>query len=822
MREDTPAADQASEDGYAAAAASLVVDRPVVVVVAFLLVTAGLAAGLDDVSMEGGTGQFTDASPEQDAYDAVQQEFGATYDVETGTTLLIQRHDDVLSKPSLLRMLDAESTLQDTDDLRVIGTTSPATFVARELDPGAKTVADQRRALEDAGPNEVDAAVRSAAEHRAFRDLVSDDFSRESASASSAIGVIRHEVPGRDETAVGVTADSAFQQTQLEVREVVGTLDGDFRVFGSGIIASEFSLIIVDSLQIVVPAAALLILVFLLAAYRDVLDFAIGLFALLMAIVWTFGFMGWAGIPFSQLLIAIPPLLLGVGIDYGIHVINGYRERAPGESIQGAMLPTMSQLVVAFGIVTVTTVLGFSANLTSQLGPIRNFGVIAGVGIFVTFLVFGIFLPALKVLVDRGRERYLGHAEPKPPLGSDGSVLAPVLTAGIGIGRRAPKAFLAIALISALGAGYYGMGVDTSFSDEDFLPPEDIPDYIESAPEPFTTGTYTVTESTNHLEANFETDQSDRVVVYYEAPMTRDSALESIQRAGQSPPEAIAPGDRRTESASIITVIDQYAARSPEFAALVAENDFDGDGVPEDDLERIYDALLAGPYGDEAERYLSEDYRKTVVYYAVDSDAEQGEIAAAGESIAGRLRGDATATGSTVIFHSVAQLIYESAITSLIVALSATAIFLMLLYHWLFGEWTLGLVNLLPILLTVTFVLGTMRLFGMKFNALTATLLAVTIGMGVDYSVHLVHRFVEEYETAGDVYAALEPTMRGTGGALTGSMVTTTAGVGVLAIAITPILKTFGILTALSILYAYLASMLVTPSVTILWAAYVD
>jgi predicted RND superfamily exporter protein len=808
--------------GLAAAIADLVVERPAAVVIVFLLATAGFGAGLGQVSMEGGTGQFTDASPAQDAYDAVHREFGDRYAVETGATLLIQRHENVLSKPGLLGMLDAQATIQATEDLRVAGTTSPASMVARELDPGARTLDAQRRALESASPAAVDAAVRRAAADQGFRDLVSEDLTVESARASSAIGVVHHEVPGRDETAVGVTADSAFQATQLQTREVVDTLDGDFRVFGSGIIAAEFSTIIVDSLQIVVPAATLLILVFLLVAYRDLLDFAIGLFALGTAIVWTFGIMGWAGIPFSQLLIAIPPLLLGVGIDYGIHVINGYRERAAGGDIRAAMTPTMTQLVVAFGIVTGTTVLGFSANLTSQLGPIRDFGVIAGVGVVVTFLVFGIYLPALKVLVDRARDRWFGAADPKPPIGSDGSVLEPFLTLGIAIGRRAPRAFLALALVSAGIAGYYGAGVDTSFSDEDFLPPEDIPDYVENAPGPLATQTYTVTASTNHLEAAFATDQSDSIVVYHEAPMTRDPALEAIQRAGERPPDAIATGGRRVESRSIVTVIDRYAAHSPAFADLVARNDFDGDGIPEDDLETVYDALMASPYGDEASRYLSDDYRKTVVYYGVTSDADQGEIAAAGEEIAGRLRGEATATGSTVIFHSVARLIYQSAITSLLVALGATAVFLSLLYRRLFDDWTLGLVNLLPILLTVAFVLGTMRLLGMKFNALTATLLAVTIGMGVDYSVHLVHRFVEEYETAATVTDALEPTMRGTGGALTGSMLTTTAGVGVLAIAITPILRTFGILTALSILYAYLASMLVTPSVAMLWAGHAD
>lgn len=65
---------------------------------------------------------------------------------------------------------------------------------------------------------------------------------------------------------------------------------------------------------------------------------------------------------------------------------------------------------------------------------------------------------------------------------------------------------------------------------------------------------------------------------------------------------------------------------------------------------------------------------------------------------------------------------------------------------------------------------------------------------------------------------ALDRTIRGTGGALAGSMLTTVAGMGVLMLAITPILGQFGLLLSLSILYAYLASVLVLPSVLVVWA----
>jgi predicted RND superfamily exporter protein len=132
------------------------------------------------------------------------------------------------------------------------------------------------------------------------------------------------------------------------------------------------------------------------------------------------------------------------------------------------------------------------------------------------------------------------------------------------------------------------------------------------------------------------------------------------------------------------------------------------------------------------------------------------------------------------------------------------------------GGASLGVVNLVPIVITVTLIVASMRFLGIPFNALTATVLSIAIGLGVDYSAHMTHRFVDEY-TGDNPYEALKETVLGTGGALTGSMFTTASGIGTLVIAVTPILGQFGTVTALAILYSYLTSVFVLPSALLLW-----
>ncbi|AQL42369.1 RND transporter [Halorientalis sp. IM1011] len=800
-----------------------IVERPGRIILAFLLVTAVFAVGLGNISTSAGTSQFTTGLPAEEAFTQVNEEFSPSFATDTGSTSLIQREGNVLSKQSMLAMLRAQERIKDRDAMRVSSTGGAAQIVARQLDPQATTLEEQIDAVEDASDSQIDQAVQQAAERSPqFAGLLSNDFNRRSATATATIGSVSHEVPAGLSTGSGQGGTSPLTPIQEEVEFAVESVDGNIQVFGAGILAGEFANVITDSLLIVVPAAVIFITLFLTIAYRDLVDLLLGVVALLLTIVWTFGFMGLAGIPFSQMLIAVPPLLLAVGIDFGIHAINRYREeRVLDRGIGESMRITTDQLIVAFFIVTGTTVIGFAANLISDLGPIKDFGLVAGIGITFTFLIFGIFLPAAKVWIDRKRERYPIPTFSQTPLGSEGSALGKVLRGGVIVADRAPAIFLILILLGTAGAGYYATGVDTSFAQEDFLPPEENPDWVMELPEPFRPHEYTVTETTNYLEDKFDSTQSDSVTMYVQGPLEKSTTLDSIHRAGRDPPDTIITGDdRQAESTSIVTVIQDQAERDEEFGALVARNDVDDDGIPDQNLGTVYDALLDSPARDQALSYMTENRRSTRVVYTVEADAEQSEITADAREMADDYRLDAVATGQTVVFQAVSDVIFESALESLVVALIGATLFLIVVYRVFEDSATLGIANVVPIVVTVTLVAGSMRFLDIPFNAITATILAITIGLGIDYSVHVTHRFADERREY-DLVTALDRTVRGTGGALLGSMFTTVFGIGVLALALFPAIGQFGTLTALSIVYAFTTSIFVLPSALVLWDRFV-
>jgi hypothetical protein len=458
---------------------------------------------------------------------------------------------------------------------------------------------------------------------------LSTDFNAESARAGASITVITHELPAGLSGGVGTSGTSPLQSVQTETERVVNAGQEEFRVFGTGIISEEFANVIFDSLIIVLPAAIALIMIFLVYAYRDPIDLALGVSSLVMTVIWTLGFMGLAKIPFTQMLTAVPPLLLAVGIDFGIHSINRYREeRVDGADILTSMDRTVDQLLVAFFIVTGTTVIGFSANGTSSLGPIRDFGLIAAVGIVFTFLIFGIFLPAAKVLTDQYREDYGIPQWGSKPIGQEGTVIGQSLSVGVTVAKRAPRIFLVLVLVVSVLATGYGAGVSTSFSQDDFLPPEDTPEYLDDLPEPLAPNEYTVTATLNYLEDTFATDAQSSITMYVNGQLRADYALESIERAETDPPNSFVEEDRLAQSESVVGVIEAYREQDPAFDALVERNDVDDDGIPDDNLEAIYDELFASPYAGQASSYLTDDYRSARIVYDVDSDATQAEAAA--------------------------------------------------------------------------------------------------------------------------------------------------------------------------------------------------
>ncbi|RBI60727.1 Patched family protein [halophilic archaeon] len=599
-------------------------------------------------------------------------------------------------------------------------------------------------------------------------------------------------------------------------------------VFGSGIVADETQRSMTDSVLIVGPLAIIFVLGVLIFAYRDLLDIVLGLFGIALVLIWTFGFMGWAGINFNQIFIAVPVLLIGLSIDYAIHVFMRHREeRQRTEGVTESMKVTLSSLGIALILVTVTAVIGFLSNLVSDVPPIRQFGIVSSVGITAALLIFGILIPALKTELD-GFLEGRGWDRQKRAFGTGGGRLGSLLAGGATAARKAPRVVLVIAVVLTLLGGAGATQVDTSFSQEDFLA-DDPSGVWEELPEPFAPGDYSVKASMTYLNNNFLRQDSNAELLI-RGDITDPQTLETVERAEQAAAKkdsTVVLSSGEADIQSPLSVMQSVASENGSFKRTFEQADTNGDNVPDQNLETVYEKLFTvAPEEAKGVIHRTEDgeYRAIYMTISVKGSASDGAITTQMRSVADTVEQTsdltAVATGQSIIFKIVQDQLLNSVIQSLLITLGATFVFLMVVYYFLHGSATLGFVTMLPVAFSVTWILGTMFVLGIPFNVITGLITSLTVGLGIAYSIHLSERYIHELQAQGTVWEAMRKSVTGTGGALLGSAATTVGGFGVLVFAILPPLKQFGIITGLTIIYSFLASVFVLPSLLALWTRY--
>ncbi len=126
-----------------------------------------------------------------------------------------------------------------------------------------------------------------------------------------------------------------------------------------------------------------------------------------------------------------------------------------------------------------------------------------------------------------------------------------------------------------------------------------------------------------------------------------------------------------------------------------------------------------------------------------------------------------------------------------------------------------GLASVFPILVVVAWLYAFMEIAGYAINLVTATIAAVSIGIGIDFAIHFITRYREELDRIGDRDGAVRAAAAGTGTALVASAFSSAIGFGILALAPMPLFASYGLLTAVMIAMALVATLLVLPSVLV-------
>lgn len=194
---------------------------------------------------------------------------------------------------------------------------------------------------------------------------------------------------------------TALRQFVSEVRSV------DPRATGNPLQAYEASLEMKRSYEHSALLALLVISIVLLADLRNLRHALLAGLPLAMSMVQTFGLLGLLDIPLNPANMIALPLILGIGIDYGVHLVHEYREqRGPYRMSQGT--------AVAILVDALTTIVGFGSLMIASHQGLQSLGRVLTLGVTCCLLTSLVSLPALLAWISRNRPTAepLGQLEP--------------------------------------------------------------------------------------------------------------------------------------------------------------------------------------------------------------------------------------------------------------------------------------------------------------------------------------------------------------------------------------------------------------------------
>ena len=788
--------------------------RPWAALAAVLAVTVVTVIGFTMTAEMAGEREtfLPDSSDLVTAIDKLSESFPASAGLETVEIVL---RGDVLSPGGAADSVAATTAAARHPDLSgylVAGQppVSPGGVIAAMVagpggDPLGVGLASLSQADIDAAiADEANAGLRAVLDELTVRD--------EAGTAVGGIGVVTVRA-GDDAGGLAeaqLAADEAVSSAPLRELESARTVSSGKRDHESDE-STRTSLAVLMAIAFAVIAALLALF------YRTASDVILSMGGLVLTIVWTFGFQGLLGPDGLGLIGApnllgqmVPVVLLGLCIDYGIQVTFRYREvKAAGAGASAGISKSVAGVMVPLCLAGVTTIISLLTNLLGDISGLADFGVVASAGVFSGLVVFLTGVPAVRVLLDRrsenqGRQPVIRPTDRAIP--GAGTLVGAIGNASV----RIPSVVLTAVGIPTLVFAALATQLGTEFNSADLLPDgtetkEDIVFLTENL------GGHTE-PVTVLVESEIADDRTLRNLLDFrmaiEDPSRKPAAVSSAITMSLSTYFWSLPIDLRTQifqdlelgrpntlmidSASVQSALDRMRAHDPAaFDAVVAY----GTGGDADRTILQFNALTGNP---DRTRDLFADVDG--LWFGNDEDI--------------------TPIANEIIALEITDSLTESQFTSILSTVVAALVVLVLFFWATAFRPMLAVLSALPILLVLVWVLGTMVLLGYSYNVVTALIIALSIGIGLDYTIHVTHRFTEEIERHDEIGEAINATMHTTGGALIGSALTTALGFLVLVLSPIAPIGQLGLLTAITVTYSLIMAVTVLPPMLVIWAAY--
>lgn len=514
------------------------------------------------------------------------------------------------------------------------------------------------------------------------------------------------------------------------------------------------------------------------------------------------GFLGWMAWKVTVISSNFISLMLIITMSMNVHLIVRYRQLHrdyPGQGQRQLVLETVSRMVWPCLYTALTTIIAFCSLLFSGIKPVISFGWMMSIGLCVTFVTTFLLFPCLLLLLGAGSRAAPGDA---PGWGVTS------MLARLSERHRGKVLSLSLLLLLASLAGVQRLEVENSFVNY-FSDSTEIHQGLKLIDEQL--GGTTPADIVLDLSVPEQTgvvDEDDEFLDFFDegedetAWLTPDR-VRLIKEAHDR--LAALPGIGKVLSLASVIRVGEEINRG-EFDALAL-------AILSRRLPETLRQSLYTPYIDEqrdearitvrVRDSLPELRRKALIEQMRAALVEVPELAEAGRF---------QISGLLILYNNMLQSLFQSQIQTLGVVMAGIALMLLVLFRSLI----LALIGIVPNVLAALAILALMGFIGIPLDMMTVTIAAITIGIAVDNSIHYIYRFREEFPRFGDYAATLHHCHANIGRAVFYTAVTIISGFSILVLSNFIPTIYFGLLTALAMAVALLASLTLLPCLLLL------
>ncbi len=583
-------------------------------------------------------------------------------------------------------------------------------------------------------------------------------------------------IVSEDETVSVIVAnieDDVFsQQFYQNILKMAKSYEGPEKLYvaGTPIVEGTMAYLGPRDMKKMVPIVILVITVILLFVLRSLKNTFFTLQVVLFSVIWAFGLMATLGIPIYAVSTMIPVMLIAIGVADGVHLyshLDLYLLENPGASKREAVADMLKGMWKPVMMTSVTTAVGFISLLTSEVYPIKYFGLFTAFGVmaamfFSLFLIpsgilaFGLPKRKASIQMKRSNEDQLSHR-------FAGTIvkykyLTPIMTA-------------VIIVVSLWGMNK--VWINSSFL-EKFEKDSDIVLTDKFINEHF--------GGTSMLNVIFEAAEPDKFKQpeILKAVSRLQNDVENLPLVGNS----FSLTDYLKRMNMVMHANDEAYDIIPDSKELVAQYLllYEMSGDPEN-LWKVVDYNYTNA---NLTFQIKSDNSKVIKDVIARIESHRPELEALNVKI------NFAGSGYKALVFT--DLILEGQIKSLLMSLGIIIVLLSLM----FKKMSVGLIGSVPIILTTLISFGIMGLLNIPLSTTTALLSSIAVGIGIDYAIHFIERYRIYALETGDKQATIRQTMHHTGRAIVFNASVVIAGFLVLLFSVFPPNRTLGALVSLN------------------------